>query len=172
MPIQREMSGKLKFPEHILMVLCVFLLAAADCFAEQSSSKPEQNAAGATVAASNQDRPDGALGSALAAACSQNQAEFARFLTVRNRESFSRMTAAARVALMKRFVLLGEPGKATVSANPSGRPMVRCETPGATTEMQIGGADVRDNVAFLPRSEEHTSELQSPVHLVCRLLLE
>src|SRR5438876_2294203 len=24
----------------------------------------------------------------------------------------------------------------------------------------------------IPRSEEHTSELQSPVHLVCRLLLE
>src|SRR2546429_2203229 len=30
------------------------------------------------------------------------------------------------------------------------------------------------NVAFLvaPRSEEHTSELQSRLHLVCRLLLE
>src|SRR5690348_18117632 len=28
--------------------------------------------------------------------------------------------------------------------------------------------DVRDGL----RSEEHTSELQSPVHLVCRLLLE
>src|SRR5438876_9795279 len=27
-------------------------------------------------------------------------------------------------------------------------------------------------VRALPRSEEHTSELQSPVHLVCRLLLE
>src|SRR5690348_17361817 len=26
--------------------------------------------------------------------------------------------------------------------------------------------------AMLMRSEEHTSELQSPVHLVCRLLLE
>src|SRR5258708_22398522 len=25
---------------------------------------------------------------------------------------------------------------------------------------------------YLPRSEEHTSELQSPDHLVCRLLLE
>src|SRR5438876_8649946 len=25
---------------------------------------------------------------------------------------------------------------------------------------------------FMARSEEHTSELQSPVHLVCRLLLE
>src|SRR5205809_3366677 len=27
-------------------------------------------------------------------------------------------------------------------------------------------------VAFVPRSEEHTSELQSRLHLVCRLLLE
>src|SRR5258708_31962820 len=31
-------------------------------------------------------------------------------------------------------------------------------------ELVAGGAD--------PRSEEHTSELQSPDHLVCRLLLE
>src|SRR5258708_14834496 len=28
------------------------------------------------------------------------------------------------------------------------------------------------NVQSTPRSEEHTSELQSPDHLVCRLLLE
>src|SRR5690348_17910694 len=27
-------------------------------------------------------------------------------------------------------------------------------------------------IIMSPRSEEHTSELQSPVHLVCRLLLE
>src|SRR5690348_17475728 len=31
---------------------------------------------------------------------------------------------------------------------------------------------VRITPATAPRSEEHTSELQSPVHLVCRLLLE
>src|SRR5690348_17573853 len=31
-------------------------------------------------------------------------------------------------------------------------------------------ATVRPRIG--PRSEEHTSELQSPVHLVCRLLLE
>src|SRR5690348_18218580 len=30
----------------------------------------------------------------------------------------------------------------------------------------------RDDRPNLRRSEEHTSELQSPVHLVCRLLLE
>src|SRR5687768_17968323 len=28
------------------------------------------------------------------------------------------------------------------------------------------------DLLFLPRSEEHTSELQSRLHLVCRLLLE
>src|SRR5690348_17915781 len=31
---------------------------------------------------------------------------------------------------------------------------------------------LRDHRPRRPRSEEHTSELQSPVHLVCRLLLE
>src|SRR5207244_11240622 len=30
----------------------------------------------------------------------------------------------------------------------------------------------RDNASLNQRSEEHTSELQSPDHLVCRLLLE
>src|SRR5438477_13181738 len=32
--------------------------------------------------------------------------------------------------------------------------------------------DQLDALRFLPRSEEHTSELQSHVNLVCRLLLE
>src|SRR5437762_8906140 len=30
----------------------------------------------------------------------------------------------------------------------------------------------KDSLHELPRSEEHTSELQSPMYLVCRLLLE
>jgi len=51
---------------------------------------------------------------------------------------------------MKRFVLLNVPGKATATANPAGRPIVRCETPDLTTEMSIGGTDTRDNLAFLP----------------------
>src|SRR5436189_4847304 len=37
----------------------------------------------------------------------------------------------------------------------------------ATTQIQRGGA-----LAGLDRSEEHTSELQTPMYLVCRLLLE
>src|SRR5690348_17983884 len=34
------------------------------------------------------------------------------------------------------------------------------------------GKPLRAKLGVDPRSEEHTSELQSPVHLVCRLLLE
>src|SRR5690348_17750876 len=39
---------------------------------------------------------------------------------------------------------------------------------------QVKNADLRQSGLARPphRSEEHTSELQSPVHLVCRLLLE
>src|SRR5690348_18158197 len=36
------------------------------------------------------------------------------------------------------------------------------------------GSDSKSTISRIdtPRSEQHTSELQSPVHLVCRLLLE
>src|SRR4051794_41636942 len=49
---------------------------------------------------------------------------------------------------------------------------------GADARVRVAGDEPRDFACpFLGhraamRSEEHTSELQSPVHLVCRLLLE
>src|SRR2546426_6250479 len=60
---------------------------------------------------------------------------------------------------------------------PSGRGDVRCpEVPGgepphspAARQARLGP---RDDRAEGRRSEEHTSELQSPCNLVCRLLLE
>jgi hypothetical protein len=119
-------------PRRTLFLFCAALLTSTTSFAQESSS------------------PATALRDVLSAACSQSQVDFARFLTARNKEAFSRMTPAARLALMKRFVLLNEPGKATASANPAGRPILRCQTPAVTTEMQIGGADLRENIAFLP----------------------
>src|SRR5258708_13177865 len=50
--------------------------------------------------------------------------------------------------------------------------------PGDTHELALrvtcaaAGADATSAAKANPRSEEHTSELQSPDHLVCRLLLE
>src|SRR5690348_17906673 len=37
---------------------------------------------------------------------------------------------------------------------------------------QVNGETGLKGYCYATRSEEHTSELQSPVHLVCRLLLE
>src|SRR5438876_6642633 len=46
----------------------------------------------------------------------------------------------------------------------------RCAVP--EQRGRLGYSTRRDNPAASSRSEEHTSELQSPVHRVCRLLLE
>ena len=127
-----------------------FLFAATNALSQESSSKPGESSARTPSETTNSGGPTAALKAVLSAACSQNQTEFVRFLTARNREAFSRMTPLARVALMKRFVLLNEPGRPTASANPAGRPILRCQTPDVTTEMQIGGAELRDNIAFLP----------------------
>jgi hypothetical protein len=135
---------------QIFLLNCAVLFAATNDRAQESSSKPGGSFAGAPVEAATTGGPSAALKAVLSAACSQNQTEFVRFLTARNREAFTRMTPQARVSLMKRFVLLNEPGKPTASANPAGRPILRCQTPDVTTEMQIGGAELRENIAFLP----------------------
>jgi hypothetical protein len=120
-----------------------FSAASAQDFSSSSAEKPATSIAAPSG-------PTAALRDLLLASCRQSQQEFVRFLTARNKESFARLTPATRVAFMKRFVLLNEPGKAGVSTNPVGRPTVRCETPDVTTEMQIGGAEIRENLAFLP----------------------
>src|SRR5438309_4577416 len=47
-----------------------------------------------------------------------------------------------------------------------------CEAPRANPATDPGPVKLFDNFWAIPRSEEHTSELQSQFHLVCRLLLE
>jgi len=141
---------KTKTLGRLLFLNCAVLLTAANAFSQESSSKPGENSASVPTETTSSGGPSAALKTVLSAACSQNQTEFVRFLTARNQEAFSRMTPPARVALMKRFVLLNEPGKPSASSNPAGRPIVRCQTPDVTTEMQIGGAELRDSIAFLP----------------------
>jgi hypothetical protein len=143
-------SAKFTVRGQIFLLSCAVLLAAANSKAQESSSKPGGSFASAPAEAATSGGPSAALKGVLSAACSQNQTEFGRFLTARNKEAFTRMTPQARISLMKRFVLLNEPGKPTASANPAGRPILRCQTPDLTTEMQIGGAELRENIAFLP----------------------
>jgi hypothetical protein len=160
-------SRNLKVRRQVLFLSCSLLFAAANAVAQESSSKPNETPSGPSNEMPSSGGPSAALRAVLTATCSQNQAEFVRFLTARNKEAFSRMSPPARVALMKRFVLLNEPGKATTSSNPAGRPIVRCQTPDVTTEMQIGGAELRDNIAFLPMElRDATDSTGEDVHQI------
>jgi hypothetical protein len=150
----------------LLLIFSAFFIAATG-LSQESSSKPDASAASVHIPGAAASGPSGALTEVLSAACAQNQIEFVRYLTARNKEAFSRMTPAARVAFMKRFVLLNEPGKPATSLNPAGRPIVRCTTPEVTTEMQIGGAELRDNIAFLPMElRDATDSAGASVHQV------
>ena len=132
------------FCVSIVLATVLALFAGSDSRAQESSSRPNASAPGTPTG------PSLALREALAAACSQSEREFTKFLTARNAETFATLTPGARVALMKRFVLLDEPGKPSLVTGASGRPLVRCETPGGAAETQIGGAEITDNLAFLP----------------------
>src|SRR5438552_14059066 len=51
-------------------------------------------------------------------------------------------------------------------------PGLSCRAPSGRKRTRTVVCQVPDRPTPLTRSEEHTSELQSPDHLVCRLLLE
>lgn len=130
----------------------VLLVLALTANGQESSSATNGNndATKAAAASKAPDAPTAALRDALFAACSQSEQTFSKFLTVRNADTFAHLTPSARVALMKRFVLLNEPGKPSLLPSASGRPTVRCQIPGGAAELQIGGAQISDNLAFLP----------------------
>lgn len=93
--------------------------------------------------------PASTLRDILFAACSQNSTEFARALTFRNAEAFSRMTSTTRTTLLKRFVLLDKPGQPRAEIDASGNLNVYCTTSGVTTQLQIGKPELRDNLAYI-----------------------
>src|SRR5258708_39783455 len=128
-------SRKSRIRRQTFLLSCAVLLAAASAISQESSSKPGGSSASAPSETTNSGGPSAALKVVLSAACSQDQTEFVRFLTIRNKEAFSRMTPPSRVALMKRFVLLNEPGKPTATADPAARPILPSQTPTLTTQM-------------------------------------
>jgi hypothetical protein len=162
--------------KHSLLVItaifCTLSSAtAAPC--QESSSRPEA-ATSTPPTAATPDQPSAALRDLLAAACAHDETSFQTYLTARNAESFSRLTPAARIELMKRFVLLDGTGKPALSANPAGRPTIRCTTPDGAAEIQLGGVELRENIALLPLDIRDVSELQAgdPHHILMGLVRE
>jgi hypothetical protein len=97
-----------------------------------------------------EEGPAEALAAAIVAACRQNDAQFAPFLTADNAAVFRELPANQRTALMKRFTLLDDPGRPLLSRDTRGHAVVRCETSSITTEMRFGETRQRENLAFIP----------------------
>jgi len=94
--------------------------------------------------------PETSLSGALSAACRQDAAAFANFLTSDNATAYRALPAPQRTALMKRFVLLEDPGRPLLSTSATGHPVVRCGAPGIAIEMRFGETRWRENLAFIP----------------------
>ncbi len=94
--------------------------------------------------------PEAALAEALSNACRQDTAGFANFLTSDSATAYRELPGAQRTALLKRFVLLEDPGHPLRSTRADGRLALRCEAPGIATEMRLGEVRLRENLAFIP----------------------
>jgi hypothetical protein len=127
--------SNLKLPGHFLILsLALSLLGAV---------KPAR-------AQQGQTSPEEALTDALSAACRQDSDAFANSLTADNAAAYRALPGPQRTAIMKRFVLLEDPGRPLRSSGATGHGVLRCETPAIATEMRFGETRVRENLAFVP----------------------
>src|SRR5258708_11175107 len=94
--------------------------------------------------------PETSLSGALSAACRQDAAAFANFLTSDNATAYRALPAPQRTALMKRLVVLEDRGRAVLSTSATGHAVVRCDAPGIAIEMRFGETRSRENLAFIP----------------------
>jgi len=99
---------------------------------------------------SDNSTPAAALVDALTAACREDPAAFATHLTSDSSKAFQHLSEAQQLAVMKRFVLLEQPGKPLLSGSPEGHTVLRCEAGGVVSEMRLGATQVDNNLAFIP----------------------
>src|SRR5690554_7720902 len=78
--------------------------------------------------------------------------------------NFATVTAVKNKRTLTRALLTG------INVNPRNVPALYLSD--NNKPLKITGNTILRGALFVPRSEEHTSELQSRPHLVCRLLLE
>jgi type II secretory pathway pseudopilin PulG len=134
--LQRFAKSKPDWLKPILLALAIFSFLSAQ------NSRAHQQQVNAN--------PETALSDALSAACRQDSPAFADSLTSDNAAAFRALPEPQRTAMMKRFVLLDEPGRPLLSNGANGQKIVRCESPGYTSEMHLGETRVRENLAFVP----------------------
>jgi hypothetical protein len=93
--------------------------------------------------------PSSALSAALGAACRENEAQFANYLTSDSAAAYRALPEEQRMALLKRFSLADGAGKTLVSSDNHNHTVLRCEAPEHTVEFRFGEVRSRENLAFV-----------------------
>jgi hypothetical protein len=94
--------------------------------------------------------PAAALSAALMAACRQNQIDFTAYLTAENAAAFRALPEAQRLAIVRRFALLDDPGRPIVTTDEQNHAVVRCDGRGTTVEFRFGASRTQENLSFIP----------------------
>ncbi len=94
--------------------------------------------------------PSVALATALTAACKQNDAQFAIYLTIDNAAAFKSLPADQRNTVLHRLALVDGPGKPLLSSDADGHTILHCESAGAAAELRFGAVRAHENLAFIP----------------------
>jgi hypothetical protein len=94
--------------------------------------------------------PVAALVSALSAACRQNQIDFTAYLTAENAAAFRALPEAQRLAIVRRFALLDDPGRPVVTTDEQNHAVVRCDGRGTGVEFRFGASRTQENLSFIP----------------------
>jgi len=110
--------------------------------------------AGAQVASttepSEEKTASAALSAALVSACRQNEPVFGHYLTNENESAFRALPKGERTAIMRRFSLIDDPGRALLSSDSSNHTVLRCEAKGPTVEFRFGAEHGHENIEYVP----------------------
>ena len=104
--------------------------------------------------------PAGALSAALGAACRENEADFANYLTSDSGAAFRALPAERRMAFLKRFSLADGVGKTLVSSDTHNHTVLRCQAPEQTVEFRFGEVRYHESLAFVPVAVVNSQETE------------
>jgi hypothetical protein len=150
---RNKISANWKMPYAILLGAAGLLFAAMmplAATARHQAANPATKTAPTAAQFAAPDGPATALAGVLSAACRQDTAKFPEYLTTNNATFYRQLTAPQQVAILRRLVLLDDPGRALLSTRVDGSSEIRCETPGLTRLIHIGTPRTDQNISFVP----------------------
>ncbi len=80
----------------------------------------------------------------------QDTTKFPDYLTTNNAAFYKQLAPAQQVAILRRLVLLDDPGRALLSARDDGTTEIRCETKAVTRQIHLSKPRTDQNISFVP----------------------